>query len=352
MTKLGQFNFNLPEDLIADKPAIYRDESRLLVLDKKTGRIEHKIFKEIINYFDDGDIIVANNSMVFPARLYGTKEKTGAHIEVFLLRELSSENHLWDVVVEPARKVRIGNKLIFGGKQGDLLIAEVIDNTTSKGRTIRFYFDGSDEDFEKLLNKLGSTPLPRYMKREPDESDAELYQTIFAKEKGSIAAPAAGIHFSKEVLKWFEIKNIRTAEITLHIGLASFKCIEVEDLSKHKMESENFIITSKAAEKVNESISKRKKVCAIGTTTLRAIESSVSTTNRLIPIEGWTEKFIFPPYNFKVANALVTNFHAPKSPFYIATCAFGGLENVREAYKIAIKEKYRFMDYGDVMLII
>jgi S-adenosylmethionine:tRNA ribosyltransferase-isomerase len=352
MTKLGQFNFNLPEDLIADKPAIYRDESRLMVVHKQTGKIEQKIFKDIINYFDEGDIMVVNNSMVFPARLYGTKEKTGAHIEVFLLRELSEENHLWDVVVEPARKVRIGNKLIFGGKQGDILIAEVIDNTTSKGRTIRFYFDGSYEDFQKMLYRLGSTPLPKYMKREPVESDIANYQTLYAKEKGSIAAPAAGIHFSREVLKWFEIKNVDIAEITLHIGLASFKCIEVEDLSKHKMESENFQINHLAADKVNKSIANRKKVCAVGTTTIRAVESSVSTMNRLIPIEGWTEKFIFPPYDFKIINSLVTNFHSPKSPFYIATAAFGGLELVREAYKLAVKEKYRFMDYGDVMLII
>jgi S-adenosylmethionine:tRNA ribosyltransferase-isomerase len=352
MTKLGSFNFNLPDELIADKPAIYRDESKLMVVHKKTGNIEHKLFKDIINYFDEGDIIIVNNSMVFPARLYGTKEKTGAHIEVFLLRELSVENHLWDVVVEPARKVRIGNKLIFGGKQGDMLIAEVIDNTTSKGRTIRFYFDGTNEEFQKMLNKLGSTPLPKYMKREPDDTDAESYQTIFATEKGSIAAPAAGIHFSREVLKWFEIKNVEMAAITLHIGLASFKCIEVEDLSKHKMESENFLVTSEEADKVNKVIANRKKVCAVGTTTLRAVESSVSTSNKLIPIEGWTEKFIFPPYDFKIINALITNFHAPKSPFYIAAAAFGGLELIREAYKIAIKEKYRFMDYGDVMLII
>lgn len=352
MTKLGQFAFGLPETLVANKPAIYRDESRLMVVDKKSGNIEHKKFKDIIHYFGEGDIVVVNNSKVFPARLYGTKEKTGAKIEVFLLRELNSENLLWDVVVDPARKVRIGNKLIFGEEQGELLVAEVIDNTTSKGRTIRFYFDGTHEEFQKTLHRLGSTPLPKYMNREPDPEDEELYQTIFASEKGSIAAPAAGMHFSKEVLKWFEIKGINLAEITLHIGLASFRGIEVEDLSKHRMESENFLISEKAANDVNKAILDKKKVCAIGTSTLRAIESSVSTLSQLLPIEGWTEKFIFPPYDFKIANSLVTNFHSPKSPFFIAVTAFGGLELIKHAYQVAIKEEYRFMDYGDVMLIV
>jgi S-adenosylmethionine:tRNA ribosyltransferase-isomerase len=352
MAKLGQFSFYLPDELVSDKPAIYRDESRMMVIHRKSGKIEHKLFKDIINYFDDGDIFVANNSMVFPARLYGTKEKTGAEIEVFLLRELSSEHRLWDVVVDPARKVRIGNKLIFGAKQGEVLIAEVIDNTTSKGRTIRFYYDGSHDEFQDVLHRLGSTPLPKYMKRKPTEEDADNYQTIFAKEKGSIAAPAAGIHFSKEVLKWFEIKNIELAEITLHIGLASFRSIEVEDLSKHKMESENFIITRNTAERINNSINNKRKVCAVGTTTLRALESSVSTNSKVLPIEGWTEKFIYPPYDFRIANSLVSNFHAPKTPFFIAVAAFGGLDLILNAYRTAIEEKYRFMDYGDVMLII
>lgn len=352
MARLGQFIFELPEELIADSPAIYRDESRLMIVHKESGKIEHKKFTEIIDYIDEDDIIIVNNSKVFPARLHGIKEKTGADIEVFLLRELSKDSRLWDVVVDPARKVRIGNKLIFGHEDGDMLVAEVIDNTTSKGRTIRFYHEGKYEDFLETLHNLGATPLPKYMNREPRAEDVENYQTIFAKERGSIAAPAAGIHLSKEVLKWFEIKNVGIAEITLHIGLASFRGIEVEDLSKHKMESENFNIPEKAAEIVNKSIDNKKNICSIGTSTLRAIESSVSTTNHLLPIAGWTEKFIFPPFNFKIATSLVTNLHAPKSPFFISVCAFGGFDLIKHAYQVAIQEKYRFLDYGDVMLII
>ncbi|MBT3303540.1 MAG: tRNA preQ1(34) S-adenosylmethionine ribosyltransferase-isomerase QueA [Bacteroidetes bacterium] len=353
MAKLGQFSFTVPEHLISNKPAIYRDESRLMVVHKDSGEIEHKKFKDIINYFGEGDVTIVNNSKVFPARLHGTKEKTGAKIEVFLLRELNKENLLWDVVVDPARKVRIGNKLIFNNElNGEMLVAEVIDNTTSKGRTIRFYFDGSYEEFQRVLHAMGSTPLPRYMEREPDSDDEESYQTIFAKQKGSIAAPAAGMHFSKEILKWFEIKGVDLTEVTLHIGLASFRGIEVEDLSKHKMESENFYVSPEAAKIVNQGIQNKKRICAIGTSTLRAIESSVSTLSELLPIEGWTEKFIYPQYDFKIANALVTNFHAPKTPFYIATTAFGGLELIKKAYQVAIKENYKFLDYGDVMLII
>ncbi|MBC8342592.1 MAG: tRNA preQ1(34) S-adenosylmethionine ribosyltransferase-isomerase QueA [Bacteroidetes bacterium] len=353
MAKLGQFSFTTPEHLISNKPAIYRDESRLMVVHKDSGEIEHKKFKDIINYFDEGDVTIVNNSKVFPARLHGIKEKTGAKIEVFLLRELNKENLLWDVVVDPARKVRIGNKLIFNNESnGEILVAEVIDNTTSKGRTIRFYFEGSYEEFQKVLHSMGTTPLPRYMHREPEAEDEELYQTIFAKREGSIAAPAAGMHFSKEVCKWFEIKGIEITEVTLHIGLASFRGIEVEDLSKHKMESENFHVSSEAAKIVNKGIRNKKRICSIGTSTLRAIESSVSTLNELLPIEGWTEKFIYPPYNFKIANALVTNFHAPKTPFYIAVTAFGGLELIKHAYNVAVKEEYKFLDYGDVMLLI
>ena len=352
MTKLGQFSFGLPEDLITDKPAEYRDESRLLVIDRKTQKIEHKTFKDITSYFGEGDVVIVNNSKVFPARLHGIKEKTGAQIEVFLLRELNNENHLWDVVVDPARKVRIGNKLIFTNENDDMLVAEVIDNTTSKGRTIRFYFDGDDEGFQRMIHKLGHTPLPKYIKREPLPEDEEDYQTIFAKTQGSIAAPAAGLHFSKEVLKWFEINGTLVTDITLHIGLASFKPIEVEDLSKHRMESENFLIKPESAEIVNAGIRQKKRICAIGTSTLRAIESSVSTQNELLATEGWTEKFIYPPYDFRIANALVTNFHQPKSPFFIAVAAFAGLDLLKEAYQAAIEEKYRFLDYGDVMLII
>jgi len=352
MAKLSQFSFNLPEELIADKPAIYRDESRLMIVNRKAETIEHEVFKNIVNYFDEGDVFIFNNSKVFPARLHGIKEKTGAKIEVFLLRELNRENLLWDVVVDPARKVRIGNKLIFRKPDEGTLVSEVIDNTTSKGRTIRFYYDGNYDEFHELLYTMGTTPLPKYMKREPLPEDEFDYQTIFAKNKGSIAAPAAGLHFSKEVLKWFEIKGIIPTEVTLHIGLASFKSIEVEDLSKHRIESENFIITPQSALTINEGIRNRKKICAVGTSTLRAIESSVSTQNEVLPMEGWSEKFIYPPYIFRIANSLITNFHLPQSPFYIASAAFGGLNLIREAYEIAIKEKYRFLDYGDVMLIL
>lgn len=352
MAKLSQFSFNLPENLIADKPAIYRDESRLMVVNRKDGSIEHRIFKEIVEYFDEGDIFVFNNSKVFPARLYGIKEKTGAKIEVFLLRELNKDLLLWDVIVDPARKVRIGNKLIFEKEDVPTLVAEVIDNTTSKGRTIRFYYDGSYEEFHYVLYRMGTTPLPKYIKRDPVPEDEYDYQTIFAKYKGSIAAPAAGLHFSKEVLKWFEIKGILTTDITLHIGMASFKPIEVEDLSKHRIESENFIITPESAKAINEVKRARKRICSVGTSTLRALESSVSTKDEVLPTEGWSEKFFYPPYQFRIANSLITNFHYPQSPFYIATCTFGGMELIQEAYQIAIQEKYRFLDYGDVMLIL
>ena len=380
MAKLGQFAFNLPDDLIADKPADYRDDSRLMVIDRKSGNIKYETFeekeerdrkrddiikeknsegelkgqtfKEITNYFGEGDVVIVNNSKVFPARLYGIKEKTGAKIEVFLLRELNPDNHLWDVVVDPARKVRIGNKLIFSNDQGDMLVAEVIDNTTSKGRTIRFYFDGNSEDFQNLIYKLGHTPLPKYIKRDPLPEDEDDYQTIFAKTQGSIAVPAAGLHFSREVLKWFEIIGTELVDVTLHIGMASFKDIEVEDLSKHRMESESFAISPESAGIINNGIRNKKRICAVGTSTLRAIESSVSTQKEILATEGWTEKFIFPPYEFKIANALITNFHAPKSPFYIAVAAFTGLDLLKSAYDIALKEKYRFHDYGDVMLIL
>lgn len=352
MAKLGQFSFYLPEELISDSPAIYRDESRLMIVNRKTQEIEHKTFKDITSYFGDGDVVIVNNSKVFPARLHGIKEKTGAQIEVFLLRELNSDNHLWDVVVDPARKVRIGNKLIFTNDNGDMLVAEVIDNTTSKGRTIRFYFDGTNEDFQRMVHKLGNTPLPKYIKREATPEDEEDYQTIFAKEQGSIAVPAAGLHFSREVLKWFEINGTQLTDITLHIGLASFKPIEVEDLSKHRMESESFLISNETAEVVNAGIRQKKRICAVGTSTLRAIESSVSTQNEILATEGWTEKFIYPPYDFKIANALITNFHLPKSPFYIAVASFADIDLIKKAYQIAIEEKYRFLDYGDVMLII
>ncbi len=347
--KLSEFKFNLPTELIAHYPKENRDEARLMVLHKQTGKIEHMIFKDIVKYFDEGDILVINNTKVFPARLYGNKEKTGAKIEVSLLRELDKNYHLWDVIVDPARKIRVGNKLYFGDSD---LVAEVIDNTTSRGRTIRFLYDGTNEDFYKTLDELGETPLPPQIKRKVEKEDRERYQTIFAEHKGAVAAPAAGLHFTRPVMQRLELKGVEIAPITLHVGLGTFKRVEVEDLTKHKPESENFMVSAATAAKVNASLDNKKRVCAIGTTTLRAIESSVSANSRLNPREGWTDRFIFPPYDFKIANALVTNFHTPESTLLMMACAFGGYENVMKAYEEAIKEKYQFFSYGDAMLII
>jgi len=347
--KLSEFKFALPADLVAQHPAANRDEAKMMVINRATGTIEHKIFKDIINYFDEGDIMVMNNTKVFPARLYGNKEKTGAKIEVFLLRELNAELHLWDVLVDPARKIRVGNKLYFGDSD---LVAEVVDNTTSRGRTIRFLFDGNSEDFSKIIETIGETPLPRYIKRPVEEADKDRYQTIFAESKGAVAAPTAGLHFTKQVMKRMEIKGVNFAPLTLHVGLGSFRTVDVEDLTKHKMDSENFIINNETAEIVNKALDKKKRVCAIGTTTMRALESSVSANNRLKQNAGWTDRFIFPPYDFKIANAMLTNFHMPESTLYMMACAFGGYELMTKAYKTAIKEKYNFLSYGDVMLII
>lgn len=352
-TKLSQFNFDLPADLVAQYPASERDQSRLMVLHRKTGKIEHKVFKDILTYFNDGDAMIFNNTMVFPARLFGQKEKTGAKIEVFLLRELNHDARLWDVLVDPARKIRVGNKLYFEDENGnDALVAEVVDNTTSRGRTIRFLFDGTEQDFHNELLKLGNTPLPKYIEREPEAIDRERYQTIYAKEMGAVAAPTAGLHFSRELMKRLELKGVRFAELTLHIGLGTFRTIDVEDLSKHKMEAEYFRISADAAETVNRSIQAEKKVCAVGTTTMRAIETSVSAEGMLKQVEGWTNKFIYPPYDFSIANAMVTNFHLPKSSLLIMIAAFGGFDLVMEAYHQAVKEKYRFYSYGDAMLIL
>lgn len=348
--KLSQFKFPFNESLLATHPAGNRDESRLMVIDRKTGKIEHKVFKDIINYFDDGDMMVMNNTKVFPARLYGNKEKTGAKIEVFLLRELNPESKLWDVLVDPARKIRIGNKLYFG--DDDMLVAEVIDNTTSRGRTLRFLFDGTSADFREVIEKLGHTPLPKYIKRKAEPADKERYQTVFAKHEGAVAAPTAGLHFSKQLLKRLEIKGVDFAELTLHVGLGTFRPVEVEDLTKHKMDSEWFKIDATCAEKVNAAKAKKKRVCAIGTTAMRAIESSVSTLGELKPFEGWTNKFIFPPYDFSVANCMVTNFHMAESTLLMMTCAFGGYDLIMQAYKTAVKEKYKFFSYGDAMLIL
>jgi len=352
-TKLSQFNFELPDNLISEHPAKERDESRLMVVHKDSGKIEHKVFKDMIDYFDDGDALIFNNTKVFPARMYGQKEKTGARIEVFLLRELNNSARLWDVLVDPARKIRVGNKLYFSDKDGnDILVAEVVDNTTSRGRTIRFFYDGDDDEFRAVLDQLGHTPLPKYIDREPTPQDAERYQTVYAKETGAVAAPTAGLHFSKNLLKRLEIKGVDFAEVTLHIGLGTFRNIEVEDLSKHKMDAEYFKINQKAADVVNKAIDGKKRICGVGTTSMRTIESAVSATTHLKVAEGWTNLFIYPPYEFNIANCMITNFHLPKSSLVIMTSAFGGRELILDAYAEAIKEKYNFYSYGDAMLII
>ncbi len=348
--KLSHFNFNLPEELLAEFPTENRDESRLMVVHRKTGLIEHKLFKDIIDYFDDGDVMVLNNTKVFPARLYGNKEKTGARIEVFLLRELNAEQRLWDVLVDPARKIRIGNKLYFG--DDDSLVAEVIDNTTSRGRTLRFLYDGSYEEFRQKLVELGETPIPKYINREVTPEDAERYQTIYAKEEGAVAAPTAGLHFSKHLLKRLEIKGINFAEVTLHVGLGTFNPVEVEDLSKHKMDSEEMKISQEACDIINNAKAKKNRVCCVGTTAMRAMESSVSSQRTLNPFSGWTNKFIYPPYDFSLADAMVTNFHTPKSTLLMMISAFCGHDLMMKAYKEAIQEKYRFYSYGDAMLIL
>ncbi|HBH24598.1 MAG TPA: tRNA preQ1(34) S-adenosylmethionine ribosyltransferase-isomerase QueA [Cytophagales bacterium] len=347
--KLSEFKFDLPAGLVALYPAENRDESRMMVVHRDTGKIEHKTFKDIIEYFDDGDVIVVNDTKVFPARLYGNKEKTGAKIEVFLLRELNKEMRLWDVLVDPARKIRVGNKLYFG--EGDL-VAEVIDNTTSRGRTIRFLYDGTDEELRQIIHSLGETPLPKYIKRNTEASDRERYQTIYAKYEGAVAAPTAGLHFTKQLLKRLEIKGVETTPITLHVGLGSFRPVDVEDLTKHKMDSENYQVPDTTVELVNNALDHKKRVVSVGTTTMRALESSVSANGRLKPREGWTDKFIFPPYEFKICNALITNFHMPESTLLMMACAFGGYDLIMEAYQEAIKEKYRFFSYGDAMLIL
>ncbi len=348
--KLSHFEFELPEELLAQYPTDHRDESRLMVLNRKEGTIEHKLFKDVINYFDEGDVIMLNNTKVFPARMFGNKEKTGARIEVFLLRELNAENRLWDVLVDPARKIRIGNKLFFG--EDDSLVAEVIDNTTSRGRTLRFLFSGSYEEFRAKLLELGQTPLPKAINREVEEIDKDRYQTIYAKHEGAVAAPTAGLHFSKHLIKRLEIKGVEFAETTLHVGLGTFSPVEVEDLSKHKMDSEQIIIPEASANKINKAKTEKRRVCSVGTTVMRTVESSVSSKNELNAFEGWTNKFIFPPYEFSIATSMITNLHTPKSTLLMQAAAFGGYDFVMEAYKEAIKEKYRFSTYGDAMLII
>ncbi|HKL33158.1 MAG TPA: tRNA preQ1(34) S-adenosylmethionine ribosyltransferase-isomerase QueA [Tangfeifania sp.] len=348
--KLSKFKYELDEKKIALHPAYNRDESKLMVLNRAKRTIEHKTFKNILDYFNEGDVFVFNDTKVFPARLYGNKEKTGAEIEVFLLRELNREQRLWDVLVDPARKIRIGNKLYFG--EDDMLVAEVIDNTTSRGRTLRFLFDGPYDEFKQTLYSLGETPLPKFINRAVVPEDKERYQTIFAKHEGAVAAPTAGLHFSRELLKRLEIKGADFAYITLHVGLGNFRSVDVEDLTKHKMDSEQIWIKDEACGTVNHAKEQRNNVCAVGTTVMRTLESSVSTQGYLKPFEGWTNKFIFPPYEFSVANSMVTNFHLPYSTLLMMVAAFGGYDFVMEAYNVAMKEDYRFGTYGDAMLII
>jgi S-adenosylmethionine:tRNA ribosyltransferase-isomerase len=348
--KLSQFKFDLPLNLIAQHPAKRREDSRMMVVHRKTGQIENKHFRDVMDYFNDKDVFVVNNTKVFPARMYGRKEKTGAKIEVFLLRELNKPNRLWDVIVDPARKIRVGNKLYFG--DNDELVAEVIDNTTSRGRTIRFLWDGTDDEFRQVLEILGETPLPKYIKRKPDEEDKERYQTVYAKHEGAVAAPTAGLHFSKELIKRLEIKGIRFAEATLHTGLGTFRPIEVEDLSKHKMDAEYYRVDEEACKIVNKARLGGHRICSVGTTTMRALESSFTAEKLLKPSEGWTNTFIHPPYQFNIADALITNFHLPKTSLLIMVCAFAGYDLSMEAYKRAIKDKYRFFSYGDAMLLV
>ncbi|MDB4094171.1 tRNA preQ1(34) S-adenosylmethionine ribosyltransferase-isomerase QueA [Flavobacteriaceae bacterium] len=348
--KLSHFSFDLPDELLAEYPSEHRDESRLMVLNREKQTIEHKYFKDLIDYFDEDDVMILNDTKVFPARLFGNKEKTGARIEVFLLRELNPEQRLWDVLVDPARKIRIGNKLYFG--DDETLVAEVIDNTTSRGRTLRFLYDGSYEEFRKKLTLLGQTPLPKYINREVEASDEERYQTIYAKNEGAVAAPTAGLHFSKHLLKRLEIKGVNFANLTLHVGLGTFNPVEVEDLSKHKMDSEEIIIPAQSATIINKALAEKRRICAVGTTAMRTIESSVSSKGNLNEYAGWTNKFIFPPYDFSIANCMITNFHTPKSTLLMMTAAFGGHDFVKRAYEEAVKEKYKFYSYGDAMLII
>ncbi len=348
--KLSQFKFDLPDKLIATHPAYNRDDARLMVVNRKTGEIEHKIFKEVIDYYDEGDIFVFNDTKVFPARLYGNKEKTGATIEVFLLRELNEEFHLWDVLVDPARKIRIGNKLYFG--DDDSMVAEVIDNTTSRGRTLRFLYDGPPEEFKETLYALGETPIPKYLGRGEESEDRERYQTIFAKNEGAVVAPAAGMHFSRELMKRMEIKGIDFSFITLHSGLGNYREIDVEDLTKHKMDSEQLIITQEAADQVNQAKDSKHKVVAVGTSVMRAMETIVATDGHLKINEGWTNTFIFPPYDFSIADSLITNFHLPQSTLLMMTAAFGGYDLIMDVYNKAVAEGYRFGTYGDAMMII
>jgi len=344
--KLSDFSYPLPRNLIAKYPVSPRDTARMMVLHRRTGEIEHKHFYDLVDYVNKGDCLIVNETKVFPARLFGRKEKTNAKIEVFLLRELNKEDNIWDVIVDPARKVRIGNRIFF---DNDRVWCDVIDNTTSRGRTVRFTYKG---DFFNIIQRIGKMPLPHYIKREPEEKDKETYQTIFARVLGAVAAPTAGLHFTKSLLKKIEDKEVKVARILLHVGLGSFRPVEVEDLTKHKMDSEYYEISEVAANIINKTIDTKGNVFAVGTTTTRAVESSVTTERRVKPAKGWTDKFIFPPYDFKIVDKLITNFHLPESTLLMLVCAFADRDLIMRAYKIAIKEGYRFFSYGDAMLIL
>ena len=349
--KLSQFKFKLPDENIGLEPPYHRDEARLMVLHRNTGEIEHREFKDIIDYFDDGDTFVFNDTQVFPARLYGNKEKTGARIEVFLLRELNKEMRLWDVLVDPARKIRIGNKLYFG--QDESMVAEVIDNTTSRGRTLRFLYDGPHEEFKRALYALGEAPIPKHIiKRPTTKEDLENFQCIFAEKEGAVTAPTAGLHFSPQLMKMMEIKGIDFAYVTLHCGLGNFREIDVEDLTKHKMDSEEMHVDAKACDIINTAKAEGRKIVAVGTTVQRVLESAVSADGKLKEYDGWTNKFIFPPYDFKLANCMIANFYHPMSTLLMSTCAFGGYELVMKAYELALENGYMFGCYGDAMLIV
>lgn len=349
--KLSAFSFDIPEELTALHPSEPRDECKLLVAHRATGKIEHRLFKDILEYFDEGDVLLLNDTQVFPARLIGKKEKTGARIEVFLLRELNAKQKLWDVLVEPARKIRVGNKLFFGDSD---LVAEVVDNTTSRGRTIRFLHDGENEELHELINTLGKTPIPPYIseRRDVQDRDRQDYQTVFARNVGAVAAPTAGLHFTRELLKRFELKGVEEAFLTLHVGIGTFSPVEVEDLSKHRMDSEYYVIPSRTREMVNEAKRNKHRVLAVGNSVMRAVESSVSANRMLNESEGWTDRFIYPPYDFSIGNAFLTNFHPSKSTLLMMVAAFMGYEFMIECYQEAIKEKYRFYSYGDAMLIL
>jgi S-adenosylmethionine:tRNA ribosyltransferase-isomerase len=349
--KLSQFVFDLPLNLIAQHPTEVRDDSRMMVVHRKTGLIENRYFRDVTEYFDSKDTFVVNNTKVFPARLYGRKEGSGSgKVEVFLLRELDGNNRLWDVIVDPARKIRVGNKLYFG--ESNELVAEVVDNTTSRGRTIRFQWQGTNDEFRRILYLLGETPLPRYIARKPNDSDRKRYQTVYAKREGAVIAPTAGFHFSEPLIKKLEIKGINFAEITLHTGLGTFRPVEVEELSKNKIDAEYFQIDREACNIINRARLGNHRVCSVGTTTLRALESSYTSEKLVRPDEGWTNLFIHPPYQFNIADSLITNFHLPKTGLFILTCTFAGYELTMEAYQKAIKDKYRFFNYGDAMLIV